>query len=169
MAIVPADTYTTPAPVRGSIGEAMKGLVRGAAQGPADCRRNWTTALVSRIGTHPTSWECAEAARIAWGGGRYKLARSAMSEQGRSKTGTASSSHVKLSPMSASGSTGDRQEHLGATVSFAGSGQRRPLVRSLDILTRKSAAFYSTHSRCSRRKRKNQPRSSLMMTSGSAR
>ena len=54
---------------RGSISEAMKGLVGGAAHGSA--------ALIPRssgIGTHPTSAECAEAARIAWGGGRYKPA-----------------------------------------------------------------------------------------------
>ena len=43
---------------RGSIIRAMKGLVGGAAQGSADCRRNWTTALIPRssgFGTHPTS------------------------------------------------------------------------------------------------------------------
>ena len=54
----------------------MKGLVGGA-----DCRRNWTTALIPRssgTGTHPFGAECAEAARIAWGGGRYKLARCVM-------------------------------------------------------------------------------------------
>ena len=37
-----------------------------------------------------------------------------MREQGRSKTGIASLPHVKLSPMSAPGPTGDRQEHLDA-------------------------------------------------------
>ena len=65
---------------RGSISKAMKGLVGGAAQGSADCRKNWTAALISRSsgsGTHPTSAECAEAAHAAWGGGRYKAARSA--------------------------------------------------------------------------------------------
>ena len=77
----------------------MKGLVGGASQGSADCLRNWTTApaRLAGMGTHPTCVECAEAARIAWGGGRYKLAR----KQGRSKTGIASLPHVKLSPMSA--------------------------------------------------------------------
>ena len=47
----------------------MKGLVGGAALGSADCRKNWTTALISRIsgiGTRPTSAECADAARTAW-------------------------------------------------------------------------------------------------------
>ena len=78
---------------RGSISKAMKGLVRGAAQRSPDCRRNWATALIPRssgTGTHPTSAECAEAAQTAWGGGRYKLARSAMreagSEQNRDRT-----------------------------------------------------------------------------------
>ena len=58
---------------RGSISKAMKGLVGGAAQGSADCRRNWTTAYIPRssgIGTHPTPAESVRAARIAWGGGR---------------------------------------------------------------------------------------------------
>ena len=73
--------------------------------------------------------------RIAWGGGRYKLARSAMREQGRSKTGIASLRHVKLSPTSTPGLPGERQEHLDAIVSFAGAGQRRRLLRGLDILT----------------------------------
>ena len=71
-----------------SISKAMKGLVGGAAQGSADCRKNWTTALLPRssgIGTHPTIAESAGAARIAWGGGRYKAARSAMREQGRTR------------------------------------------------------------------------------------
>ena len=54
-----------------------------------------------------------------------------MREQGRSKTGIASLPHVKLSPVSAPGPTGNRQEHLDAIVSFAGAGQRR---RGLDIL-----------------------------------
>ena len=56
---------------RGSISKAMKELVGGAAQGSANCQKNWTTAIIPRrsvIGTHPTSAECAEAARIAWGG-----------------------------------------------------------------------------------------------------
>ena len=65
---------------RGSISKAMKGLVGGAAQGSADCRRNSTTALIPRssgIGTHPTRVECDEGARIAWGEGRCKLWRGA--------------------------------------------------------------------------------------------
>ena len=123
---------------RGSNSKAVKGLVGGAAQGSADCRRNLTAALIPRssgIGTQPTSVECAEAARIAWSGGRYKLARSAMREQGRSKSGIASPLHVKLSPMSAPGPTGERREHLDAIVSFTGAGQKRRLFQGLDILT----------------------------------
>ena len=34
---------------RGSISKAAKGLVCGAAQGSADCRRNWTTALIPSL------------------------------------------------------------------------------------------------------------------------
>ena len=109
----------------------MKGIVGATAQGFADCRRNWTTALIPRssgIGTRPTSVKCADSARIAWGGGRYKLTRIAVREQGRSKTGIASLLHVRLSLMSAPGpTTAERQEHLDAVVSFAG--QRRRLFR----------------------------------------
>ena len=49
----------------GSISKAMEGLVGGAAQGLADCRQNWTTALIPRSsgnGTHPTNAVCAEGA-----------------------------------------------------------------------------------------------------------
>ena len=73
----------------------------GAAQDSADCRKNCPRS--SRKGTHPTTAECAAAARVAWGGGRYRAARVAMREQGRSKTGIASLPHVKLAPMSALG------------------------------------------------------------------
>ena len=40
----------------------------------------------------------------------------------------------KVAPMSAPGSTGERQENLDAIVSFAGGGQRRRLFRRLDTL-----------------------------------
>ena len=127
---------------RGSISKAMKGLVGGAAQGSADCRLNWTTALIPRssgIGTHPSSAECVEAARIARGGGRCKLARGPMRAQGRSKRGFAWLAHVKLSPMSALGPTGERQEHLDANCLLRRSWHRRRLFRCLDILTIKRA------------------------------
>ena len=63
---------------RGSISEALKGLVGGAAQGFSDCHMIPRSSV---SGTHPTSAECDEAAR-----GRYKAARSAMREQGRNWT-----------------------------------------------------------------------------------
>ena len=44
--------------------------------------------------------------------------------------------------MSAPGSTGERQEHLDAIVSFAGAGQRRRLFRRLDILTNKATGHF---------------------------
>ena len=98
------------------------------------------SARLGHRNAHPTSAECAEAARTAWGGGRYKLARSEMREQGRGKTGNASLPHVKLSPMSAPGPAGDRLEHLERhCLSFAGAGQRRRLLRGLDTLTIKWA------------------------------
>ena len=37
---------------RGSVSKSMKGLVGSAAQGSADCRRNWTTALILRSWGH---------------------------------------------------------------------------------------------------------------------
>ena len=55
-------------------------------------------------------------------------------EQGRSKTGIASLPHVKLSPISAPGPTGERQEHLDAIVSCLVAAQRRRLFRKLDTL-----------------------------------
>ena len=61
----------------GSISGAVKGLLGGAAQGSADCRKNKRS---SGSGTHPTSTECAEAERVAWRGGRYKAARGARRE-----------------------------------------------------------------------------------------
>ena len=39
-----------------------------------------------------------------------------MREQGRSEIGIASLPHVKLAPLSAPGSTGERQEHLDAIL-----------------------------------------------------
>ena len=75
---------------RGSVSKAMKGLVGGAAQGSAYCRRNRSTALISTELGHWNSShraECVEASRFAWGGGRYTLARGAMREHRRNKTG----------------------------------------------------------------------------------
>ena len=65
---------------------------------------------------------------------RHKETRSAVREQGRSKTGIASL-HVKLAPMSAPGPSGERQEHLDAIIPFEGAGQRRQLFRILEIPT----------------------------------
>ena len=127
---------------RGSISKAVKGHVGGAAQGSADCRKNWTTALIARnsnLGTHPTNAECNEAARGDWEGGRYKATRSAMREQRRNKTGITLLPHVKLAPMRAPGPTGGRQDHLDAIISFARVGQWRRQFRCIDILTIKLA------------------------------
>ena len=119
---------------------------------------------------------CAEAARVAWGGGRYKLARSATREQGRSKTGTASLPHVKMLPMSALGPTGERQERTRTSPSQGlarGAACSRVLTFSRSSgpheICRKNAASCSTRSRCSCRKKKTRPRSSSTTTSGFAR
>ena len=100
----------------------------------------WVESLQGAIGGHE-SWAmlCRYRCRLLLAGGRYKVARSAMREQWRSKTAIASLPNVKLARMSAPGPTGERQEHLDAIISFAGAGQRRRLFRGLDILTMKLA------------------------------
>ena len=79
--------------------------------------------------------------------------------------------------MSALGPTGERQEHLDASVSFAGAGQRRRLFRGLDILTIKWATgdlleerrFLLDTQLMFLKKKKTRPRSSTTTTSGFAR
>ena len=117
----------------GSISKTMKGLVGGFSQASADCRKNGTAAWLpksSGFGTHPTSTECAQAVRVAW---RRQVQGSACNLRGQGRRKQVSLPHVKLAPMSAPGSTGERQEHLDAVISFAGAGQRRRLFRGLDI------------------------------------
>ena len=99
----------------------MKGLVGGAAQGSAGCCRNWTTELehwnsshrrgVCRCGPNRLGWRA-----IQTGAERQE---GASSKQNRHRFVP----HIKLSPMSAPGPIGERQEHLDAIVSFAGAGQ----------------------------------------------
>ena len=60
----------------------------------------------------PADVERAQAARAAWRAGRYKEARNATREEGRSKTGIASLLHVKLAPLRAPKRSGERLEHL---------------------------------------------------------
>ena len=50
---------------RGSTSKAVKGLVGGAAQGSADCRKNWTTALSS---TELTLWNSSHQCGMCRGG-----------------------------------------------------------------------------------------------------
>ena len=123
---------------RGSIRKAKKGLGSGAAQGSAECRKNWTAALIPRSlgsGTHPTSAENAQAARVGWGGGRYTAARGVLertkSQQNKYRVALARQTGAH----ECSGPTGERQEHVDAIISFAGAGQRRRLCRGLDIQT----------------------------------
>ena len=107
----------------------------GAGTGSAECRKHWTTALIPRSsgqGAHLPNAERAQATRAAWSGD--KTARSATTEQRRSKTGIASLPHVKLAPMSAPGPPGERQEHLDAIIAFTSAGQKRRLFRIFDII-----------------------------------
>ena len=93
---------------RGSTSKVVKGLVGGAAQGSADCRRNWTPALIPLspvTGTHP--FQCGVrrggADCLGWG-----------TIQGCTER--------------------ERQEHLDAIVFFAGACQRRRVFRELDTV-----------------------------------
>ena len=111
--------------------------------GSAECRKHGTVALIPRSsghGTHPSNAERASATQAAWGGGRHKTARSAVREQGRSKTGIASLPHVKLAPMCAPGPTGERQEHLDAIIAFAVLDSEDDSPQFLHILTVKWAS-----------------------------
>ena len=83
----------------GSFSKAVKGLVGRATQGSVDCRKNWTTALIPRALALALTLPMQNVTRqrvVLWGGDRYKAARSAMREQGRSKTCIASLPHVQL-------------------------------------------------------------------------
>ena len=71
---------------RGSISKAVKGPVGGAAQGSADCRKILDLSLDSVelvLWNSSHSRECAEAGRVAWGGGRHKAAHAAMRAKSR--------------------------------------------------------------------------------------
>ena len=89
----------------------MKGLAGGAAAGSAECWKQWTTALIHRL------------AKVLIPRIRSELRR-----------------HSRYAPTSQPGSTGERQEHLDAIITFASAGQRRRLFRILDIFTVKWAS-----------------------------
>ena len=108
---------------------AWRSILRRAA----DCRRNWTTALIPRCsgtGTHPTLRKN--------GGGELCLGcRKVQSGTERDEGARPQQHNCRVPParqMVALGPTGERQEHLDAIVSFAGVGQKRRLFRGLDIL-----------------------------------
>ena len=113
---------------------------------------------------------------VLLGGVRYKAARRAVREQGRSKTGVASLPHVKRAPMSALVSCRRSQEYQDAIISFWRVGQRRRLFRGLDIRTVKRATGdlsekcrFFLNTQLMFWKRRVQPRSSSTMMSGFAR
>ena len=85
----------------------MKGLVGEAAQGSADCRKNWTTALIQRLVT-PTRNVPRHRVLLGKEAGTKGLWES----KAAAKTGIASLPLVRLAPRSAPGPTGERQEHL---------------------------------------------------------
>ena len=66
----------------GSTSKAMKGLVGGAAQGSADCRRNWTTALILRS----SAWRVVQIGAERDEGARSKQNRCCFAATRKKKT-----------------------------------------------------------------------------------
>ena len=89
-------------------------------------------------GAHPTDTERTQAACAAWGAGGYKEAQPCC-ERARAQQHWHRFPHVKCTPMSAPGPSGERQEHLDAIIAFAGAGLRRRRFRVQDTLTVKWA------------------------------
>ena len=119
--------------------KAMQGLVGGIANADASTREQWCKALIPRSGRGDvacsTADEIRRARELAWGGGDFARANTAMKEAGRQRNGQASLPHVRIAPMCATGPSGERQGHLDDIVKFAGVRQRRRLFRALDDLT----------------------------------
>ena len=85
---------------RGSISEAMKGLVCSAEAGSAKCQKQWTRTLIPRSsgqGAHPSGAEGAQAARTTYSLEWRQVQDSSWCIEGRSKTGTASPPSCQVS------------------------------------------------------------------------
>ena len=105
---------------------------------PSPCQKKhcamWSLSLVRGAGSSNLRSLC---------GGRYRTACSALREQGRSKTGTASLPHIGLGTHECSRPCGRTIRTPGCChLLFAGVGQRRRLFRVLDLLTVKWATGY---------------------------
>ena len=124
---------------RGSISKATKGLVGGAAQGSGRLSKELDHSPdPAELGlrNHPTRAECTEAARGAWGGGRYKAARSAMREQERSRN------RYRVAPACQTATLGGSrvpQVNVKNIWTPSSPSQRHRLFQGLDIFTIKWA------------------------------
>ena len=122
----------------GAIGKAVQSLLGGVADLTADERASWTRELIPRssdaarapIGPYETSAAMAH----AWGGGDPDAARSELRQAGKRPGGPPKLPWAHLSPLTAPGPSGERQEHLDDVLDAAGPRQRRRLVRALDTL-----------------------------------
>ena len=100
----------------GAIGKAVQSLLGGVADLTTDERASWTRELIPRssdaaraqIGPHETSAAMAH----AWGGGDPDAARSALRQAGKRPGGPPKLPWAHLSPLTAPGPSGERQEHL---------------------------------------------------------
>ena len=122
----------------GAKSKAVKGLVGGIATGSPEQRASWTTELIPRSETsagpfaRPDEHDAAK--QCAWGQGDLREAKKEMQTAGRRPDSPPGIPWAKLSPWSAAGPTGDRQEHLEAMQRASSPAQRRRLNRALDEL-----------------------------------
>ena len=72
---------------------------------------------------------------------QIKEARNARENKDAARQGSHCSA-MSLAPMSAAGPSGERQEHLDAIITFAGTGRHRRFFRILDIMKVKWATGY---------------------------
>ena len=118
----------------------MKGLVGGAAWGSANCRRNWTTALLRRVRAFELIPPMRSSPRRRELLGRWKVQTGTERDEGArpnqnrcrfAATCQSVACQCSWSHWRTAGTPGCRR--------LAGAGQRRRLFRGLDILTIKWA------------------------------
>ena len=122
----------------GAVGKAVQSLLGGVADFTADERASWTRELIPRssdVARAPIGpQEAADAMAHSWGGGDPGVARDALRQAGKRPGGPPKIPWAHLSPLTAPGPSGERQEHLDDVLDAAGPRQRRRLVQALDTL-----------------------------------
>ena len=122
----------------GAIAKAVQSLLGGVADLSADERAAWTRELIPRssdaVRAQPTQREADDARAHAWGQGDPAAAREALRQAGKRPGGPPKIPWAHLSPLTAPGPSGERQEHLDDVMEAAGPRQRRRLLRALDTL-----------------------------------